>query len=65
MKTYQQFSEDIGERRQQLHQRSVEQMKRFRQKSKSYADAQQEKRESEKERERLKSEIESDLRSGR
>ena len=45
MKTYQQFSEDIEQRRQELRQRQRDQMQKFKEKSRTYAASQQEKRE--------------------
>ena len=40
MKTYHQFSEDIEQRRIELRQRSLDQQKRFKKKSRSSTDAQ-------------------------
>lgn len=61
MKTFQNFSEDIESRRQELRQRQIDQMKNFKEKSQSYAAAQRERLEREKEKERLKKEIKQEL----
>lgn len=61
MKTFQNFSEDIESRRQELRQRQIDQMKNFKQRSQSYAAAQRERLEREQEKERLKKEIKQEL----
>ena len=61
MKTFQNFSEDIESRRQELRQRQIDQMKNFKEKSQSYAAAQKERLEREQEKERLKKEIKQEL----
>lgn len=61
MKTFQNFSEDIQSRRQELRQRQIDQMNNFREKSKSYAAAQREKMKKEQEKEELKKEIKQEL----
>lgn len=63
MKTYQQFSEDIGQRRQELLHRSKEQMQKFKEKSISFVNAQRRKASKDAERKRMKDEIKSELRS--
>jgi len=61
MKTFQNFSEDIESRRQELRQRQIDQMKNFKEKSQSYAAAQKERLERKQEKERLKKEIKQEL----
>lgn len=61
MKTFQNFSEDIESRRQELRQRQIDQMKNFKEKSQSYAAAQRERLRREQEKERLKKEIKQEL----
>lgn len=63
MKTYQQFSEDIEKRRKQLRQRQLDQMAKFKEKSRSAIEAQRQKREHEQERESLKREIKRELKN--
>jgi len=63
MKTYQQFFEDIEQRRQELRQRSREQMQRFKEKSRAYASERMKSMQKDDERKRLKDEIKSELRS--
>ena len=65
MKTYQQFSEDIEQRRQQLRQRSIEQMQRFKEKSRSSVNAQRQKFEDDQNRKKLKDEIKRELQNER
>lgn len=65
MKTYHQFSEDIDQRRQDLRQKSRDQMQRFKEKSKSSMDAQIQRASDSNERKRLKDEIKRELRSER
>jgi len=65
MKTYQQFSEDIEQRRQQLRQRSIEQMQRFKEKSRSSVNAQRQKFEDDQDRKKLKDEIKRELQNER
>ena len=62
MKTYQQFSEDIEHRRQELRQRSREQMLKFKEKSRDYASAQRQRAAENEDRRRLKDEIKRELR---
>ena len=61
MKTFQNFSEDIESRRQELRQRQIDQMKNFKERSQSYAAAQRERLRREQEKERLKKEIKQEL----
>ena len=65
MKTYHQFSEDIDQRRQDLRQKSRDQMQRFKEKSKSSIDAQIQRASDSNDRKRLKDEIKRELRSER
>ena len=65
MKTYHQFSEDIDQRRQDLRQKSRDQMQRFKEKSKSSIDAQIQRTSDSNDRKRLKDEIKRELRSER
>ena len=65
MKTYHQFSEDIDQRRQDLRQKSRDQMQRFKEKSKSSIDAQIQRVSDSNDRKRLKDEIKRELRSER
>ena len=65
MKTYHQFSEDIDQRRQDLRQKSKDQMQRFKEKSKSSMDAQIQRASDSNDRKRLKDEIKRELRSER
>jgi len=62
MKTYQQFSEDIEQRRQELRQRSKDQMQKFKEKSKASVDAQRQRAADIADRKRLKDEIKRELR---
>ena len=63
MKFYNQFSEDIKSRTQELRQRQLDQMARMKERQQSYAVSQQQKREAGQEREKLKSEIKRELRN--
>lgn len=63
MKTYYQFSEDIEQRRIELRQRSLDQQKRFKEKSRSSADAQRQRTSEIENRKRLKNEIKNELRN--
>ena len=63
MKTYHQFSEDIEQRRIELRQRSLDQQKRFKEKSISSADAQRQRTSEIENRKRLKNEIKNELRN--
>jgi len=63
MKSYNQFFEDIESRRQELHQRQLDQAAKFKQRTKDYAASQQHRREEGQERERLKSEIKRELKN--
>ena len=65
MKTYQQFNEDIEQRRLELRQRQREQMQKFKEKSKASAEAQRQRVSSDIERKKLKDEIKRELRSGK
>jgi len=62
MKTFQQFNEDIEQRRQELRQRSRDQMQKFKEKSKASADAQRQRAAETADRKRLKDEIKRELR---
>jgi len=62
MKTFQQFNEDIEQRRQELQQRSKDQMQKFKEKSKASADAQRQRAAEIADRKRLKDEIKRELR---
>jgi len=62
MKTFQQFNEDIEQRRQELRQRSKDQMQKFKEKSKASADAQRQRAAEIADRKRLKDEIKRELR---
>jgi len=62
MKTFQQFNEDIEQRRQELQQRSKDQMQKFKEKSKASADAQRQRTAEIADRKRLKDEIKRELR---
>jgi len=62
MKTFRQFNEDIEQRRQELRQRSKDQMQRFKEKSKASADAQRQRAAEIADRKRLKDEIKRELR---
>lgn len=63
MKTYHQFSEDIEQRRIELRQRSLDQQKRFKEKSRSSADSQRQRTSEIENRKRLKNEIKNELRN--
>lgn len=63
MKTYYQFSEDIEQRRIELRQRSLDQQKRFKEKSRSSADSQRQRTSEIENRKRLKNEIKNELRN--
>lgn len=63
MKTYHQFSEDIEQRRIELRQRSLDQQKRFKEKSRSSADAQRQRTSEIEGRKRMKDEIKNELRN--
>ena len=63
MKTYHQFSEDIEQRRIELRQRSLDQQKRFKKKSRSSTDAQRQRTSEIENRKRLKNEIKNELRN--
>ena len=65
MKTYHQFSEDIEQRRIELRQRSINQMQRFKEKSKTSVDAQRQRTSDADNRKRLKDEIKRELRDDR
>ena len=65
MKTYHQFSEDIEQRRIELRQRSIDQMQRFKEKSKTSVDAQRQRTSDADNRKRLKDEIKRELRDDR
>jgi len=62
MKTFQQFNEDIEQRRQELRQRSKDQMQKFKEKSKASVDAQRQRAADIADRKRLKDEIKRELR---
>jgi len=62
MKTFQQFNEDIEQRRQELRQRSKNQMQKFKEKSKASADTQRQRAAEIVDRKRLKDEIKRELR---
>jgi len=62
MKTFQQFNEDIEQRRQEARQRSKDQMQKFKEKSKASADAQRQRAAETTDRKRLKDEIKRELR---
>jgi len=62
MKTFQQFNEDIEQRRQELRQRSKDQMQKFKEKSKASVDAQRQRAAEIADRKRLKDEIKRELR---
>jgi len=62
MKTFQQFNEDIEQRRQELRQRSKDQMQKFKEKSEASADAQRQRAAEIADRKRLKDEIKRELR---
>jgi len=62
MKTFQQFNEDIEQRRQELRQRSKDQMQKFKEKSRASADAQRQRAAEIADRKRLKDEIKRELR---
>ena len=61
MKTFQQFSEDIETRREQLRQRQLSQIAAQRQRVADHQAAQKEKRDAEQERQQLKKEIKREL----
>ena len=63
MKTYNQFFEDIESRRQELRQRQLNQMAKFKEKSSQYAASNQQKRPEGQAREKLKSEIKQELKN--
>jgi hypothetical protein len=63
MKTYHQFSEDIEQRRIELRQRSLDQQKRFKEKSRASVDAQKQRTSEIENRKRLKNEIKNELRN--
>ena len=63
MKTYHQFSEDIEQRRIELQQRSLAQQKRFKERSRSSADAKRQRTSEIENRKRLKNEIKNELRN--
>ncbi len=65
MKTYHQFFEDIEQRRKELLQRSRDQMQRFKEKSRTSADAQRQRTFDADNRKRLKDEIKRELRDER
>jgi len=65
MKTYHQFSEDIEQRRKELLQRSRDQMQRFKEKSRTSADAQRQRISDADNRKRMKDEIKRELRGER
>ena len=65
MKTYHQFSEDIEQRRIELRQRSINQMQRFKEKSKASVDAQRQRTSDADDRKKLKGEIKRELRDER
>jgi len=61
MKTFQQFNEDIEQRRQELRQRSKNQMQKFKEKSRVSADTQRQRAAEIADRKRLKDEIKREL----
>ena len=61
MKTFQQFNEDIEQRRKQLQQRSLDKMTAYKKNVANYKSAQKEKEEGAQERESLKKEIKREL----
>jgi len=61
MKTFQQFNEDIEQRRQELRQRSKDQMQKFKEKSRVSADTQRQRAAEIADRKRLKDEIKREL----
>ena len=61
MKTYNQFSEDLDQRRQELQQRRLDQIQAQKQRVANYQSAQKEKIAKQREREELKSEIKREL----
>ena len=61
MKTFQQFNEDIEQRRKQLQQRSLDKMAAYKKNVANYKSAQKEKEEAAQERESLKKEIKREL----
>ena len=63
MKTYHQFSEDIEQRRIELRQRSLDQQKRFKEKSRSSADAQRQRTSEIENLKKFKNEIKNELRN--
>jgi len=63
MKTYHQFSEDIEQRRIELRQRSLDQQKGFKEKSRSSADAQRQRTSEIENRKKFKNEIKNELRN--
>ena len=63
MKTYHQFSEDIEQRRIELRQRSLDQQKMFKEKSRSSADAQRQRTSEIENRKKFKNEIKNELRN--
>ena len=63
MKTFQQFNEDIEQRRKQLQQRSLDKMAAYKKNVANYKSAQKEKEEAAQERESLKKEIKRELQS--
>jgi hypothetical protein len=65
MKTYHQFSEDIEQRRKELLQRSRDQQQRFKEKSRTSADAQRQRTSDADNRKRMKDEIKRELRDER
>lgn len=63
MKTYHQFSEDIEQRRIELRQRSLDQQKMFKKKSRASSDAQRQRTSEIEGRKRMKDEIKNELRN--
>ena len=63
MKTFEQFNEDIQQRRQELHQRRLDQMKAQRERIADYQATQKNKIQKQREREELKKEIKRELRT--
>ena len=61
-KSVNKIEEDIQQRRQELRQRSIDQMQKFKEKSRTYADVQRQKAAEADERRRLKDEIKRELR---
>lgn len=64
MKTFEQFNEDIQQRRQELQQRRIEQMRSQKKRVADYQAAQQNKIKKQREREELKKEIKRELSGG-